>query len=471
MFTRTRKGFTLIELLVVIAIIAILAAILFPVFAKAREKARQTQCLNNVRQIGVAIDIYRQDHKDHFPNRATVFADINMPPKTLACPTYGASKGIGYGYNTWISDKVPSDAGMLAMQKLPVMMDAKTADHLVLMPSQTDPRHTDKVVVGFGDGHVAMLPQGEVEIAATTDHEIISETWPAPDTSMSYGLTRLTAADFPPGIAWYLGYMKTAPALWVSPLFTEQANVVASPIEGFGVEVNNASENWMNTEFDSLILSSKPYATPEWTGSPDEVYVRFPIPSTANSLSANGMWVFSMPRVFFRGIGASNDTVAPGATPSLKGYAEINILDGADKKIASFKLECAGTSATYSINGLAVASASGAIQTPTTPAWSGSTGGDYSIYGRYIYAHSRIEHNLLLIGTGTGGCTASISAGSAVNGTAVASSVAEAGANPTAPRWIEWRVSCYKAAGAPGLGVIGMPLPSENGSMNWGAGG
>lgn len=55
---RRKTGFTLIELLVVIAIIAILAAILFPVFAKAREKARQTSCLSNSRQIGTACQAY-----------------------------------------------------------------------------------------------------------------------------------------------------------------------------------------------------------------------------------------------------------------------------------------------------------------------------------------------------------------------------------------------------------------------------
>ena len=61
-----RRGFTLIELLVVIAIIAILAAILFPVFARAREKARQTSCLSNLKQIGLAFLMYAQDYDETF---------------------------------------------------------------------------------------------------------------------------------------------------------------------------------------------------------------------------------------------------------------------------------------------------------------------------------------------------------------------------------------------------------------------
>jgi prepilin-type N-terminal cleavage/methylation domain-containing protein len=64
-----KRAFTLIELLVVIAIIAILAAILFPVFAQAREKARQSACISNLKQIGTAFAIYTQDYDSLLPDR------------------------------------------------------------------------------------------------------------------------------------------------------------------------------------------------------------------------------------------------------------------------------------------------------------------------------------------------------------------------------------------------------------------
>jgi len=74
-----RNGFTLIELLVVIAIIAILAAILFPVFAQAREKARQTQCTNNMKQNALAVLQYIQDYDERFPMSIYLATQNNQP--------------------------------------------------------------------------------------------------------------------------------------------------------------------------------------------------------------------------------------------------------------------------------------------------------------------------------------------------------------------------------------------------------
>ncbi len=68
------KAFTLIELLVVIAVIAILAAILFPVFAQAREKARQAGCVSNLKQINTGLLMYAQDYDEALPS------DVNLPP-------------------------------------------------------------------------------------------------------------------------------------------------------------------------------------------------------------------------------------------------------------------------------------------------------------------------------------------------------------------------------------------------------
>jgi len=73
-----RKGFTLIELLIVIAIISILAAILFPVFARARENARRTSCMSNLKQIGLGVMMYAQDYDEKYPLSTMVNDEI--PP-------------------------------------------------------------------------------------------------------------------------------------------------------------------------------------------------------------------------------------------------------------------------------------------------------------------------------------------------------------------------------------------------------
>jgi prepilin-type N-terminal cleavage/methylation domain-containing protein/prepilin-type processing-associated H-X9-DG protein len=81
--SHSRRAFTLIELLVVIAIIAILAAILFPVFAQAREKARQATCQSNLKQIGNAVTMYVQDYDETYPindGRGSIPAFYTQPP-------------------------------------------------------------------------------------------------------------------------------------------------------------------------------------------------------------------------------------------------------------------------------------------------------------------------------------------------------------------------------------------------------
>ena len=111
-----RTGFTLIELLVVIAIIAILAAILFPVFAKAREKARQTSCLSNEKQIGLAFLQYCEDYDERLPVGVNLAGagwagemytyiksvDVYHCPDDPTLPNAAGFPPVSYGYNAQI---------------------------------------------------------------------------------------------------------------------------------------------------------------------------------------------------------------------------------------------------------------------------------------------------------------------------------------------------------------------------------
>ena len=144
----TRRGFTLIELLVVIAIIAILAAILFPVFAKAREKARQTNCLSNVRQFCTAILSYAQDYDETLPMGTTLDATGARTLADLAQP-YVKSNQIIY---------CPSDqqgsveiTNILTLFGIPMAPGSVTrmsyATNFLLIPSMID---NPQPVVGLG---------------------------------------------------------------------------------------------------------------------------------------------------------------------------------------------------------------------------------------------------------------------------------------------------------------------------------
>src|SRR5437868_1627637 len=90
---RTRSGFTLIELLVVIAIIAILAAILFPVFAQARQKARQTSCLSNEKEIDTGFLMYIQDYDEVMP--------LNFYKSPATTTAAALAMGVPRYYMTW----------------------------------------------------------------------------------------------------------------------------------------------------------------------------------------------------------------------------------------------------------------------------------------------------------------------------------------------------------------------------------
>src|SRR5512138_1083752 len=105
--SKSKKGFTLIELLVVIAIIAILAAILFPVFAKAREKARQATCTSNEKQLGLAVMQYVQDYDETYPQ---VYMYPAVYDNADACPWTVLGSQLNPYLKSWNVWKCPSNS-------------------------------------------------------------------------------------------------------------------------------------------------------------------------------------------------------------------------------------------------------------------------------------------------------------------------------------------------------------------------
>jgi len=154
----TRSGFTLIELLVVIAIIAVLAAILFPVFAKARGKARQTQCMNNQRQLVQATLMYCGDHDECLPPPEAALAALTpygITAKQVDCPENskkGSLANQDYVFNAVIAGAALGDMRE-DTSKVWVTADGLKACGYVV---DQDWRHHDKPIVSYLDGHVTL---------------------------------------------------------------------------------------------------------------------------------------------------------------------------------------------------------------------------------------------------------------------------------------------------------------------------
>jgi prepilin-type N-terminal cleavage/methylation domain-containing protein/prepilin-type processing-associated H-X9-DG protein len=185
------RGFTLIELLVVIAIIAILAAILFPVFSKAREKARATTCASNQRQIAVSIQMWAQDHNSKYPTAGTAWADMGIEQKILHCPSV-SKPGNSYGYNACLSGVAITDIGKA--DTVVVNADCGTTDNLLRFPADLAMRHNKAVILSFADGHVETTLNPPV-IACPTSDLMTGLSTSNTIVDGQYGWTRMPTAD------------------------------------------------------------------------------------------------------------------------------------------------------------------------------------------------------------------------------------------------------------------------------------
>jgi prepilin-type processing-associated H-X9-DG protein len=150
-------GMAITPLVLFIPMVMVSMALLFPLVARAREKARQTTCMSSQRQIAAAIQMYAQDHKGECPSDKTVWKDLQVEPDILICPTAGRELLNAYGYNQSISNK--KIISFPDPTKVIVSADCANLSNLINGPQDMDFRHSKKAIASFVDGHVNMVSQ------------------------------------------------------------------------------------------------------------------------------------------------------------------------------------------------------------------------------------------------------------------------------------------------------------------------
>lgn len=158
---RQVAGFTLVEMLVVMAILAILLYLLMPVFAKAREKVRQTACLSNQRQIAMGITMEVKDSSERFPTAEEVWTITKFDPHLLQCPSNPEDMPNSYAFNGLLAGTAlgsvvsPTSTIMTGDAK----SSAKATNNVITDPIDFDKRHNGWFVASFVDGHVKLIKE------------------------------------------------------------------------------------------------------------------------------------------------------------------------------------------------------------------------------------------------------------------------------------------------------------------------